>query len=71
MPTKAELKAGANYKTSYESKEGERVEAKFYSKEANDNFAKGMEFMGVKDIIKSYYNKHVNTWYRYHHDDIP
>jgi hypothetical protein len=38
---------------------------RFYTKEENDDFASGLELMGAKEIITSYYDRLLRSWCRY------
>lgn len=49
--------------------DGETVQTSFFSKQENDQFAQGLELMGVTDITKSFYNPSTKSWHQYHSND--
>ena len=54
-----------NFSTSYKDVRDVVTQEKFTTKERNDDFASGMELMGVKEITKSYYDPLVRKWFPY------
>ena len=53
------------FSVSYETLPGQLTEQKFFTKKQNDEFAAGMELMGVKNIIKTHYDPLARKWFSY------
>lgn len=56
------------YATSYSPKPFEVESQQFKTKTENDEFASGLELMGAREIIKTYWNSVIGAWFRYHND---
>lgn len=70
MITRAEAREGPRYQTSYKTADGQRTEQRFFTKDENDHFAKGLAFMEIDErwIIKSFYNPTMRSWHAYSND---
>lgn len=54
-----------HFATSFETEPGQVTEMKFRTKEQNDDYASGIELMGVSSITKTYYDKLTRKWLPY------
>ena len=56
------------FRVYYVGPDGDAVNQGFQTKQLADEFAKGLELMGVTDITKHFYNPKIREWYRYHNE---
>lgn len=54
-----------NFSTSYKTADGNVTQERFATRERNDDFAAGMELMGVEEITKSYFDPLTRKWLPY------